>query len=221
VAPDDELEAALDRLSADALVAFPTETVWGLGARALSQAAMENLLAWKGRSEDRPISLLVSDGTGLEEYGFAPSPLALRLMARFWPGPVTFVLPHESGPAGAGAFGARRFAAGIAGEDGAVGLRCSTHPAAAALARGARERGLGPVTATSLNRSGHPPARSRDEARALCAADGEVFVFAPGGRDAGGEAPSSVIDLTGGEPRILRAGPHDREILAAARETAE
>ncbi|MBW2273432.1 MAG: L-threonylcarbamoyladenylate synthase [Deltaproteobacteria bacterium] len=211
---EDELGVALDRLAVDGLVAFPSETVWGLGARAISPDAVAKLRAWKGRSEARPISLLVDGFAALEGCGFAPSPLARTLMEQFWPGPVTFVLlPEEGG-----------FAAGIAREDGAVGLRCSAHPAAASLARGARERGLGPITATSLNPSGSPAARTRDEAQALadlCEGKGDLLCFAPGGCDAGGEAPSSVIDLTGPEPRILRPGPRDREILAAAGRAAE
>jgi L-threonylcarbamoyladenylate synthase len=240
---ENELDTALARLSADGLVAFPTETVWGLAARASSEAAVAKLRAWKGRCEAQPISLLVDASEGLEEYGFSMSPLARALMGRFWPGPATFVLPCESRREHAGTSSALRFAAGIAREDGAVGLRCSTHPAAAALARGARERGLGPITATSFNRSGKLPARTRDEAGSLCADTGEdtpdplagvgedtpdllaglneVFRFAPEGCDATGAAPSSVVDLTGGEPRILRPGPLDREILAAAREVPE
>jgi len=221
VAWEDDLEAALARLRADGLVAFPTETVWGLGARAHSEAAVAKLRAWKGRCEAQPISLLVDECESLEELGFSLSPVARVLMGRFWPGPATFVLPCEGGRGYAGPFDEGRFAAGIARKDGAVGLRCSAHAAAASLARGARERGLGPITATSLNRSGSAAARTRDEAWGLCTGAGEVFCFAPEGCDAAGAAPSSVVDLTGPEPQILREGPLDLEILAAAREASE
>jgi tRNA A37 threonylcarbamoyladenosine synthetase subunit TsaC/SUA5/YrdC len=95
----------------------------------------------------------------------------------------------------------------VARQDGAIGFRCSTHPLAAALARRVAREGIGPLTATSLNRSGEAPARTRSEAARHC--DGRlgspILVDAPD-LEAGGGAPSSVLDLTGSEPRMLREG---------------
>jgi L-threonylcarbamoyladenylate synthase len=190
------LEAAVARLAAGGLVAYPTETVWGLGARAESAPAVERLRAWKGREAERPIALLVPDLRAAAAVGAELSPPARRLAAAYWPGPLTLVLRCRA-----------RLAPGIAGPGGAVGFRCSPHPAAGALARAAFARGLGPLTATSLNRSGEPPARTRGEAAALCAAGGDAPELLAGPwPDAGGAPPSSVVDLSGDAPAVLREG---------------
>ena len=89
----ENLAQALQRLREDGCVAFPTETVWGLAACALSSRAVERLCAWKGRGEDQPISLLVPGAEDLEEIGFQLSTEACGLMDEFWPGPLTLVLP--------------------------------------------------------------------------------------------------------------------------------
>jgi L-threonylcarbamoyladenylate synthase len=119
------------------------------------------------------------------------SPAARVLAERFWPGPLTLVV--ECGEV---------FAPGVAAGDGSIGVRCSPHPVASALASGARTRGLGPVTATSLNRGGDPAARDRAEAARIC---GDEIPMLAG--EAGGGAPSSVVDVRGSEPRLLREGP--------------
>jgi L-threonylcarbamoyladenylate synthase len=193
------LADALARLASDGLVAFPTETVWGLAAVAAREGALARLRAWKGRAEDQPLSLLVPDAESLAAIGAELPAAARALVERFWPGPLTLVLRCRA-----------RFPGGVARADGAVGFRCSPHPAAAALARAAFAAGLGPVTATSLNRSGEPPARTRAEAEALCAgaargADAPALL-AGHWPDAGGGAASTVVDVTGSEPRVLREG---------------
>lgn len=192
----EDLAHALERLRDDGCVAFPTETVWGLAARALSRRAVERLCAWKGRGEDQPISLLVAGAEGLEEMGFQLSAEACGLMDEFWPGPLTLVLPCT-----------HVFPRGIARGDGAVGLRCSPHPVAAELSQAAYEAGLGPLTATSLNRSGEPPARSETEARDLCGSDPEApYVLRPRGPAIEEGSPSTVLDLSGATPEVLRIG---------------
>jgi tRNA A37 threonylcarbamoyladenosine synthetase subunit TsaC/SUA5/YrdC len=102
---------------------------------------------------------------------------------------------------------AEAFAPGVARQDGAIGFRCSTHPLAAALARRVAREGIGPLTATSLNRSGEAPARTRSEAVRYC--DGRpgspILMDAPE-VEVGGGIPSSVLDLTGPKPRMLREG---------------
>jgi L-threonylcarbamoyladenylate synthase len=196
VQDDAGVEAALRRLARGALVAFPTETVWGLAAPAASEAAVARLARWKGRAETQPIAVLVPDLAALEALGAELPRAARRLAAAFWPGPLTLVLHCGA-----------RFAPGIAGAGGAVGFRCSPHPAAHALAAAASAAGLGPLTATSLNRSGVAPARTRAEAAALCGArEDEPEILAGAWPDAGGGAASSVVDLAHGAPRILREG---------------
>jgi len=193
----DRLAQCVEQLQSDGLVAFPTETVWGLAARADSGQALARLASVKGRDSGKPISILVPGSFCLEALGFEVPDLAERLMVAHWPGPLTLVLRCR-----------RAFAPGIARLDGAVGVRCSSHPAASALARAAFDAELGPLTATSLNRSGDPPARTRAEARKLCEAvgSGERIPLYDAGFEAGGEEPSTVLDVTGDVPRVLRAG---------------
>jgi L-threonylcarbamoyladenylate synthase len=196
------LETALACLAGDGLLAYPTETVWGLGAAAASARAVERLRAWKGRRDAQPIAVLVPDLAALEALGAELSEAARALAADYWPGPLTLVLRCRG-----------RFAAGIAGRDGAVGFRCSSHPAARGLARAAFARGLGALTATSLNRSGQPPARTRAEAAALCRGDGAPQLLEGAWPEAGGAAPSSVVDLSGAAPQVVREGAIDAGAL--------
>ena len=184
------------------LVAFPTETVWGLAADARSEPAVERLRRFKGRADEAPLSILVTGLPALAPLGLRVDAAARRLAEAFWPGPLTLVLACAGG-----------FAAGVARADGALGVRCSPHPAAAALARGCERAGTGPVTATSCNESGTPPARTREEALRVCGADERLRVLA-GGPDAGGGVASTVVDLTGPHPRVLRRGALSERALA-------
>lgn len=188
-------DEALERIGRGELVAYPTETLFGLGADATRDDAVARLRRWKGRGEDQPLSLLVEDAGALGAFGVGLPPAARRLARAFWPGPLTLVLPCR-GP----------LATGVArAPDGAVGVRCSSHPVAAELARRLAKAGLGPLTATSLNRSGEPAAATRAAARALCAGDGPWLLDLPGAAEPqGGE--SSVVDATGERPRVLREG---------------
>ena len=194
----DPLDEAVRRLRTGALVAFATETVFALGADAHSPAAVGRLCAWKGRDAGRALSVLVSGLAAAEALGARVSPEARLLAEAFWPGPLTLILPVAGG----------RLAPGVARADGAVGFRCSPHPIASALARRLEENLAGPVTATSLNRTGQPPARDRAQALGACG-DGECdpWLLDGAGPDAGAETPSSVVDLTGPEPALLREGP--------------
>jgi L-threonylcarbamoyladenylate synthase len=194
-------EAAIERVAAGGLVGFPTETSWGLGADARSEAALAGLRRWKGREAEKPISLLVAGAADLARLGAQLTPAARRLAAAFWPGPLTLVVRCEA-----------RLAAGIAGPGGGVGLRCSPHPVAAALAALALQRGVGPLTATSLNRAGERACRARAEAEALAGA--ELALVA--GLDAGGAEASSVVDASGEEPVVLREGAVSGRAIAAA-----
>ncbi len=199
------LEPALEWLSKDELVAFPTETVWGLAARAESRVAVERMRSWKGRAHGKPVSILVAGPESLDVLGAELGASARRLVREFWPGPLTLVVRCRT-----------ELAPGVAGDAGALGIRCSSHPVAARLARAAERGGLGPLTASSLNRSGCEPARSRAAARRLCGGvDGRALLLLPG--EALGAAPSTVLDATGdatgGPLRVLREGAIPASVL--------
>lgn len=204
------LRDAVEALRADRPVAFPTETVWGLAVSARSEAGMAALRAWKGRDAGQPVSVLVSSPDVLRALALALPPLVRRLVDAFWPGPLTLVVPCRL-----------HFAAGVTRADGALGLRCSPHPVARALARAAEDAGLGPLTATSLNRSGDPPAADRAAARSLCRGPGAPHLldgFGGGsdgaGEDADGAAPTTIVDTTTEPARVLRWGGIDAAALA-------
>jgi L-threonylcarbamoyladenylate synthase len=201
-----ELEAAVAHVRAGGLVAYPTETVWGLGADASSAAAVDGLRRWKGREPGQAISLLVDGLEAAERLGVRASPEARRLAARFWPGPLTLILPAPAG----------RFAPGVARDDGAVGLRCSPDATAAALARALARAGVGPLTATSLNRAGEPPARSAEQARELCRRHPGPRIVDLGAGAVSCAAPSTVVDLCGPSLRLVREGAIPAADVAAA-----
>ena len=199
----DLLGEAVARIAAGGLLAFPTETLWGLGADARSKAAVAKLRSWKQRGDDQPLSVLVTGADALPALGIDPARLARELANAFWPGPLTLVLPCRG-----------RFAKGVARADGALGVRCSPHPVAGVLARALHAAGIGPITATSLNRHGDPPARTRAEAAHACAdGDDAPLLFVGDGLDAGGGRPSTVVDLTGAKPIVLRWGALGRDLL--------
>ena len=201
------IKGAIARLAADGFVAYPTETVWGLGACADRPIAIERLTAWKRRSSDAPLAVLVPSVDLALEMGCEIGACAQRLTEAFWPGPLTIVVPCR-----------KRFAPGVARSDGALGLRSSSHPLAHALSLAVCEAGLGPLTSTSLNRTGESPATNQREAAEQILADPDDDMQSPllisaSGHDAGGSAPSSVVDCTGAVPRIVRLGAIEREPL--------
>ncbi|MEM7410381.1 MAG: L-threonylcarbamoyladenylate synthase [Myxococcota bacterium] len=192
------LDAAVAWVRDGRVLAYPTETLWGLGGRAQDAQAVERLQRAKGRAGDAPISILVPAPGSLASLGFDLDPTAEAVAARFWPGPLTLVLPCRG-----------RFGPGIARADGAVGVRCSPHPEAMALARACEDAGLGPLTATSCNRSGEPAAERREDARRFAETDSEVAVLdgAPDAPPTGTPRPAStVLDLTAPRARVLRWG---------------
>lgn len=211
-AASDPLGEAAQWLKSGGLLAFPTETVWGLAADARSEEALRRLRRWKRREADQPVSVLVDNVGAAEAQGASFSSPARLLADAFWPGPLTLIVPA-----------APRFATGVARADGAVGLRCSSHPVAGALVRRLDREGAGPPTATSLNRSGESPAATRDAARACCGCVGdepldersvdEPRLLDVDGADCGAEEPTTVIDATEKLPRVLRWGAIDAHAL--------
>jgi L-threonylcarbamoyladenylate synthase len=183
------LSVAATILRSGSLVAFPTESFYGLGANALDSRAVERVFAVKGRSESNPLLVLV-DSVTMAERLVSDLPTGARdLMARHWPGALTLVLK-------AAAHVPNR----LTGGTGTIGLRIPAHPLALALVRTAQLA----VTAPSANPSGAPPPTSAAAVRAYF--DGAVDLIIDGGATAGG-AGSTVADCTVWPPRILRQGP--------------
>jgi len=193
---NDPIGDAIHHIRAGGMIAYPTETVWGIAVDATSDAAVGRLRQWKGREDDAPISVLVAGLADLEVLGFEVGDAAQKLAGAFWPGPLTLVVPCQ-----------REFARGIARPDGAVGVRCSSHPLAGALARRCEAEGVGPITSTSLNRSHSPAALTIAEARAILSddANGPQLIDVEGA-ETGGDAESTVVDVTAEPPRVLRWG---------------
>jgi len=192
----DPIGDSVARIRDGGLVAYPTETVWGIGADATSPDAVARLFEWKGRPRDLYASLLVTGLADLEALEFEIGPMARMLTDAFWPGPLTLVMPCR-----------RDFPPGIRNPNGCVGVRCPSHPLAAALARRCAAEGVGPITATSLNRSGESPAATRAEAVAMTRGDDAApQLIAIEETEAGGDLESTVVDVCGDRPKVLRVG---------------
>lgn len=185
-----ELQKAVQTLREGGIVAFPTDTVWGILVRPDDPAAVARVYAMKGRPTDQPLQLLVADletAKRLLPEGFR-DPRFTALAKRFWPGPLTLVVPAG-----------RPFPAIAATKR--LGLRIPDHPELRELLRALG----GYLAATSLNRSGEPPVQSEAEARRF-----PVDLVVPGAAPKG--QASSVVDLT--EGRVVRAEAIPLEALA-------
>ncbi len=192
---------AAEALAAGELVAFPTETVYGLGARADDDAAVARIFAAKGRPADHPLIVHVAEAADAAFFAAAWPPVAQRLVAAFWPGPLTVIVPRAPGRASA-----------AAGGQGSIGLRCPSHPVAQALLRAARERGVGGVAAPSANRFGRiSPTQARHVVDEF---DAGLVVLDGGPCQVGIE--SSIVDCSRGHPVLLRPGVLTRRQLEAA-----
>jgi len=163
------MDRAVAALRAGQVVCFPTETFYGLAVDARSVAAVAALVAAKGRGDDAPIAAIAADPVVARTLWAEPVPRrALDLAAAHWPGPLTLICPSAAG-----------VPAPLVGPDG-TGVRVSSHPWAAALAAAFG----GPITATSANLAGSPPARTAAEAIAQLGTSVKVYLDAgptPGG----------------------------------------
>ena len=195
------VEVAADRLVAGELVAFPTETVYGLGARADDDAAVAKVFAAKGRPTDHPLIVHVSDATEARRFAAEWPPLAERLAAAFWPGPLTLIVRRAHG-----------LATAAAGGHDTIGLRCPAHPLAHALLVAAARRGVDGVAAPSANRFGRI---SPTTAAHVQAEFGDAITVLDGGPCAVG-IESAIVDCSRGAPVLLRPGALARDALAAA-----
>jgi L-threonylcarbamoyladenylate synthase len=184
-APAEELAVAVVALRRGEIVAYPTETFYGLAVDAFDELALARLRELKGRAE-KAFSALVVGAEMLERLCEPPPEKARELMTRYWPGALTLALPARAGVP----------AAMVA--DGFVAVRESPHPLARALVRAYG----GPLTATSANLAGQPPATTAEEVQA--ALGGRCVVLA-GGTTAGG-APSTLARVRGNRIEVLRPG---------------
>ncbi|GFG75119.1 L-threonylcarbamoyladenylate synthase [Mycobacterium botniense] len=190
------LAAAVSAVKSGRLVVLPTDTVYGVGAEAFDSAAVAELLAAKGRGRDMPVGVLVGSWHTIEGLVLTMPPGARDLVRAFWPGALSLVVRHA--PSLQWDLGDAR---------GTVMLRMPLHPVAIELLRE-----VGPMAVSSANISGHPPAVDVDEARRQLGDRVAVYLDAgPSDR----QAASTIVDLTGSTPRILRTGPVSAEDVAA------
>ncbi len=201
----DQLEAVstvIAHLRAGKLLAYPTETVYGLGSLA-TRDALAALSDLKGRAPDKPFLLLVSSRVMAEAWGLVFNASASALAGAFWPGPLTLVLPGGEG----------RLPDQLRGAEGGIAVRFTSHAGIARLVRALDA----PLTSTSANRPGQPPApgveglvelfRSSIEAGELLVLDGGVLGNVP---------PSTLVDCTGVVPKLVREGAIPRAELRRA-----
>ncbi|SPZ35835.1 t(6)A37 threonylcarbamoyladenosine biosynthesis protein RimN [Rhodococcus wratislaviensis] len=181
------MSAAKNALKAGRLVVLPTDTLYGIGADAFDSEAVAALLRAKGRGRDMPVPVLVGSWNTIDGLVYSVRPQTRDLIRAFWPGGLSLVV--EQAPSLAWDLGDTR---------GTVMLRMPLHPVALELLRE-----VGPLAVSSANVSGRPPATTVEEAREQLG--GSASVYLDGGRAEQGQA-STIVDLTGATPRILRQG---------------
>ena len=190
------LKSALDVLLSGGLVAFPTDTVYGVGALAFDEKAVESIYTAKQRPVEKAIPVLIGDTVDLSQVAEEIPVIAATLIARFWPGPLTVLVPKKAS------------LPRVVSATSTVGVRVPDHDVARALLRLA-----GPMAVTSANRSSQPSPTTADEV--LAQLDGRIAMIVDGGKTPGG-VPSTLVDCSGDEIKILREGPISRERLLNA-----
>lgn len=186
------IPATLAHLEHNGVLAYPTETVYGFGG-AIDGTSVQRLMAVKRRPEGKPFLLLVSGSAMIERLGLHLSNAASMLAARFWPGPLTLVLPG----------GERRVPSRLRGPEGGIAVRWTSHPGLQRLIASIGD----PLTSTSANLPGHPAAMRAAEVLAQWGveiASGRIRLL-----DGGTLAPSpasTVVDCTVRRPRVIRPG---------------
>lgn len=196
------IEAATQAIRNGELVVLPTDTVYGVGADAFDPAAVRRLLRAKGRGRDMPPPVLVAAATTLDALATEVPQVARDLVDRLWPGPLTLILKQQ--PSLTWDLGDTR---------SAVAVRMPADEVALELIRA-----TGPLAVSSANRSGLPAAVDIDEAEEMLGA--AVRVYLDSGHSPG-MVSSTIVDLTGAVPRVLRAGAISLEQLLEIDETVE
>jgi L-threonylcarbamoyladenylate synthase len=185
------LARALAILQGGGLVAFPTDTVYGLAGLAFNSAAVSRIYETKDRPGEKAVSVLIADLADLVKVTLEVSQVASRLASCFWPGPLTLVVSkHPDLP-------------GIISATSTVGVRIPDHSLARRLLRTS-----GPMAVTSANLSGQPAPSTAQEV--FTQLGGRIALIIDGGKTPGG-VPSTVVDCSKAEPEILRTGPVSKD----------
>jgi L-threonylcarbamoyladenylate synthase len=190
------IASAISALRGGRLVVLPTDTVYGLGADAFDSAAVTALLSAKGRGRDMPVPVLVGSWHTIEGLVYTVPQAATELIRAFWPGALSLVVRQ-----------APSLQWDLGDAQGTVMLRMPLHPVAIDLLRE-----VGPMAVSSANISGRPAAVTIDEARHQLS--DLVAVYLDAGPSAQ-QAASTIVDLTGADPRILRSGPVTADAIAS------
>jgi L-threonylcarbamoyladenylate synthase len=183
------LEYSVRLIHGGRVVAFPTDTFYALGADPFNLAAVSEVFRIKGRAANRPLPLLVASLDQAAELTSDPPALFFQLAGKYWPGPLTLVVPAS-----------RLIPYKVTGNTGNVGLRCPNSPFALELVKAAGR----PLTGTSANFTEHPACSTAAEVDVQVGRDLPLILDAG---PSGGELASTVVDLCGEEPRVLRQGP--------------
>jgi tRNA threonylcarbamoyl adenosine modification protein (Sua5/YciO/YrdC/YwlC family) len=181
------ITAAIETVRRGELVVIPTDTVYGIGADAFSPSAVEALLMAKGRGRDMPVPVLVGSWRTIDGLVLTMPTHARELVEAFWPGGLTLVVRH-----------AASLAWDLGDADGTVAVRMPLHPVALDVLTE-----TGPMAVSSANTTGNPPATTAAAAREQLGWAVQVYLDAG---DSGDPVPSTIVDLTGDVPRVLRPG---------------
>ena len=195
------VQQAASHIRAGELVAFPTETVYGLGADASNDAAVAKIFTAKGRPADHPLIVHIANAARVNDFASSVPEFADRLINAFWPGPLTVILPRKPGVATA-----------AAGGQNSIGLRCPAHPLALEFLRACFYVGVNGVAGPSANKFGRV---SPTTAQHVNQEFGNALMVLDGGPCAVG-IESSIVDCTRSAPVLLRPGVLTREQLEAA-----
>jgi L-threonylcarbamoyladenylate synthase len=186
---------AIELIRNGGLVAYPTDTVYGLGTSIFQEGGVRRIFEVKGRPPSDPLPILIADVAQVEELAAVVPSVARDLMRRFWPGPLTIVLPRSS-----------RVPEVVSGGGPSIALRMPNHPIPLRLIQ---EAGV-PIVGTSANSHGAPsPITATQVATDI---GDRIDLILDGGRTPHG-IPSTVVDLTGAAPRVVRAGALDPALL--------
>ncbi len=188
------ITAAIRAVKRGKLVVMPTDTVYGIGCDAFNETAVNALLAAKGRGPDMPVPVLVGSPSTLAGISMQSTGMVKRLTEAFWPGALTLVCTQQ--PSLRWNLGNTR---------GTVAVRMPLHPVAIEVLRE-----TGPMAVSSANRSGQPPARTGEQARSQLGESVAVYLYSYPTED---DVPSTIVDVTGEVPRVLRDGAISIETL--------
>jgi len=196
IIPASEIQTALKILQSGGIVAFPTDTVYGLGSLAFDNTAIESMYTAKDRPIEKAIPILIGDLSDLDQVAVDIPDMALRFATRFWPGPLTCVVPKK-----------QTLPSAVSATP-TVAVRIPDHPDARTLLRAA-----GPMAVTSANISGGASPSTAQEVYDQL--KGRIPLILDGGKTQGG-IPSTLVDCTGEKPVVLREGPISLSELMAA-----